>query len=79
MAGLAAAGGQAPPRADVSAAVDALVEAGYVEDAAAPVPGSFSAGELERYKRNADFLSFFSPPSSAPTRCKRACRAHASR
>lgn len=53
---------RAPSRADVAAAVTALVDAGYVEDGAARPPGTLSATELARYKRNADFLSFFSPP-----------------
>lgn len=59
---MAGGSGAAPSRADVAAAVNALVDAGYVEDAAASPPGTFSTTELERYKRNADFLSFFSPP-----------------
>jgi bacteriocin biosynthesis cyclodehydratase domain-containing protein len=51
------------PRGDVDAAVATLAEAGYLEDAAASPPaGVFGAPELERYRRNADFLSFFSPP-----------------
>jgi len=62
VAGLASNGRAAPSRADIAAAVDALVGAGYVEDAAAAPPDVFSADELERYRRNADFLSFFSPP-----------------
>lgn len=59
---MACASDPAPSGADIAAAVDALVDAGYVEDGAAPIPDTFSAAELERYKRNADFLSFFSPP-----------------
>lgn len=48
---------------DVDAAVAALRDEGYLEDAAAePPPGLFSDVELTRYRRNADFLSFFSPP-----------------
>jgi molybdopterin/thiamine biosynthesis adenylyltransferase len=62
VAGLASGGCPAPARADIAAAVEALVAAGYVEDAAAAPPDAFSADELERYRRNADFLSFFSPP-----------------
>ena len=48
------------PAEDVVVAIDDLAEAGYVEDAAAPVPGVFSAGEVERYRRNVEFFSFFS-------------------
>lgn len=63
VAEMARSGRAAPSPADVSAAVAALADAGYVEDAAAaPPPGAFTAAELERYRRNADFLSFFSPP-----------------
>jgi thiazole/oxazole-forming peptide maturase SagC family component len=48
------------PAEDVVVAIDDLAEAGYVDDAAAPVPGVFSAAEVERYRRNAEFFSFFS-------------------
>jgi molybdopterin/thiamine biosynthesis adenylyltransferase len=48
------------PAVDVEAAIDALAEAGYLEDAAAPRPDIFSSAEIERYRRNAEFFSFFS-------------------
>jgi molybdopterin/thiamine biosynthesis adenylyltransferase len=48
---------------DVRAAVDELVEAGYVEDAARePAPGLFTPTEAERYRRNLDFFSYFHLP-----------------
>jgi molybdopterin/thiamine biosynthesis adenylyltransferase len=49
---------------DVAAAVDALAEAGYLEDAAEAPPAVFSPEELERYRRNVEFFSHFS--STAP-------------
>ena len=50
------------PREDIEAAVATLSEAGYLEDATVcPPPGTFTRREIARYRRNADFLSFFSP------------------
>src|SRR3954447_23516944 len=46
--------------ADVAAAVEALAEAGYLEDAAEVPPAVFSSDEVERYRRNAEFFSFLS-------------------
>jgi molybdopterin/thiamine biosynthesis adenylyltransferase len=46
--------------ADVAAAVEALAEAGYLEDAAEVPPAVFSSDEVERYRRNAEFFSFSS-------------------
>ena len=46
--------------ADVAAAVDALAEAGYLEDAAEAPPAVFSSDEVERYRRNFEFFSFSS-------------------
>jgi molybdopterin/thiamine biosynthesis adenylyltransferase len=48
------------PAEDVEAAIDALAQAGYLEDAAVPPPETFSPAELERYRRNAEFFSYFS-------------------
>ncbi|MBV9451257.1 MAG: HesA/MoeB/ThiF family protein [Streptosporangiaceae bacterium] len=50
--------------ADVMDAIDELAAAGYLEDAADdPPPGVFTARELERYRRNLEFLSHFHQPS----------------
>src|SRR6187200_1398416 len=38
--------------------VDALVESGFFEDAAAPVPAELSADELERYTRSRHFYAW---------------------
>lgn len=48
--------------ADVRSAVSALEEGGYLEDAAIPPPAEFSADEIERYRRNAEFFSFYHQP-----------------
>jgi len=48
------------PGADIVAAIEALTEAGYVEDADAPALADFTAPERERYRRNFEFFSFFS-------------------
>lgn len=48
------------PAEDIRAAIEDLASAGYVEDAAARVPEAFSSAEVERYRRNAEFFSFFS-------------------
>lgn len=48
------------PAVDVVAAIEALTDAGYVEDADAPGLAAFSAPERERYRRNFEFFSFFS-------------------
>jgi molybdopterin/thiamine biosynthesis adenylyltransferase len=45
---------------DVAAAVDALAEAGYLDDAAEAPPAVFSSDEVERYRRNVEFFSFSS-------------------
>lgn len=47
------------PAQDVVAAIGQLTDAGYVEDAAVPAPPVFDAAEVERYRRNAEFFSFF--------------------
>lgn len=44
---------------DVAAVVADLTEAGYVEDAAAPLPPALTGAEVARYRRNAEFFSFF--------------------
>jgi molybdopterin/thiamine biosynthesis adenylyltransferase len=49
--------------ADVRDAVDALVAAGFVEDAADPGPvDQFPRPELERYRRNLEFFQYFHAP-----------------
>jgi len=50
----------AVPAGDVEAAIQALAEAGYVEDAPITLPKMFSSAEVERYRRNVEFFSFFS-------------------
>jgi len=45
---------------DVVAAVDALADAGYLEDAAEAPPAVFTSDEVERYRRNIEFFSFSS-------------------
>ncbi|MER5885267.1 ThiF family adenylyltransferase [Streptomyces sp. NPDC001941] len=48
---------------DVEAAVGALVESGFVEDAAERGPvDRFSSAELERYRRNLEFFEYFHRP-----------------
>ncbi|MGW4210277.1 HesA/MoeB/ThiF family protein [Lentzea sp. NPDC004789] len=42
----------------VGAAIDALIAAGFVEDASAPVPPELSAEELERYERSRHFFAW---------------------
>jgi molybdopterin/thiamine biosynthesis adenylyltransferase len=45
---------------DVDAAIDALVDSGFVEDAAAELPADeFDPGELERYRRNLEFFGLY--------------------
>lgn len=48
--------------ADVRAALTSLVNEGYVEDAAVAPPPVFSSEEIDRYRRNFDFFSFFHLP-----------------
>lgn len=48
------------PAEDIEGAVAALAEAGYLEDAAIEAPDVFSPAEVERYRRNVEFFSFFS-------------------
>jgi bacteriocin biosynthesis cyclodehydratase domain-containing protein len=48
--------------ADVHGAVAMLEEAGYLDDGALPPPAVFSPDETERYRRNAEFFSFFNLP-----------------
>ncbi|MGN9913910.1 HesA/MoeB/ThiF family protein [Phytohabitans sp. LJ34] len=50
---------------DVTSAVAALATAGYLEDAAELPPATFSAEEVERYRRNIEFFSHF--PSDTAT------------
>ncbi|WP_431935461.1 ThiF family adenylyltransferase [Micromonospora sp. RP3T] len=48
--------------ADVDASVDALIDMGFVEDAAVPPPARLPAAERERYRRNLEFFSYFHKP-----------------
>lgn len=61
---------------DVESAITALIDGGYIEDAAhQPSPEVFSEREIERYRRNFEFFSYFHlPPLSnydLQTRLKR--------
>ncbi|MEU3454979.1 ThiF family adenylyltransferase [Micromonospora sp. NPDC006766] len=47
---------------EVNDAIDALIDMGFVEDAAAPPPAELPAAELERYRRNLEFFSYFHKP-----------------
>jgi molybdopterin/thiamine biosynthesis adenylyltransferase len=47
---------------DVLGAVASLEEGGYLDDAAVAPPAVFSPDEIERYRRNAEFFSFFHLP-----------------
>ncbi|HEY5833450.1 HesA/MoeB/ThiF family protein [Streptomyces sp.] len=48
---------------EVQDAVDALADAGFIEDADASGPvDRFSTGELERYRRNLEFYGYFHRP-----------------
>jgi len=51
---------------DVNEAVDSLVDMGFVEDADVPPPAALPPVELERYRRNLEFFSYFhKPPMTA--------------
>ncbi|HWI61883.1 MAG TPA: ThiF family adenylyltransferase [Symbiobacteriaceae bacterium] len=47
---------------EVEAALTALAEAGYLEDAVVQPPAIFSVAEVERYRRNFDFFNYFHQP-----------------
>jgi hypothetical protein len=48
---------------EVEDVLQALIDAGYVEDGAARAPvGLFADRELERYRRNLEFFSYFTAP-----------------
>jgi molybdopterin/thiamine biosynthesis adenylyltransferase len=47
--------------ADVAEAIEDLIAAGHVEDAAAPPPSGLSPRELERYGRNAQYFRWTDP------------------
>jgi molybdopterin/thiamine biosynthesis adenylyltransferase len=49
--------------ADVDNAIDTLVDMGFVEDAATPLPATLSPAEAERYRRNLEFFSYFHKPA----------------
>lgn len=51
---------------DINAAVAALYESGFVEDAAITPPDDLPTAELERYKRNLEFFSYFHRPPATP-------------
>jgi bacteriocin biosynthesis cyclodehydratase domain-containing protein len=48
--------------ADIQAAIEAFADAGYLEDAATPPPADLSPREVERYRRNVEFFSYFHLP-----------------
>ena len=50
------------PAADVEDAIRMLADAGYLEDADTPPPDVFGAEEVERYRRNAEFFSYYHHP-----------------
>lgn len=52
--------------AEVSAVLGTLIDMGFVEDAAAPPPPGLSPAELDRYRRNLEFFSFFHRPPDGP-------------
>lgn len=47
---------------DVQAAVAALEQGGYLDDAAVSPPDVFTSNEVERYRRNVEFFSYFNLP-----------------
>lgn len=52
---------------DVESAIDELVRAGHVEDAAAPLPPGLSESESDRYRSTRDFLAWIdASPRSSP-------------
>lgn len=52
--------------ADVDEVIDTLIGMGFVEDAAIPPSAGLLPAELERYRRNLEFFSFFHrPPATA--------------
>src|SRR5882672_623638 len=51
--------------ADVDQAIETLVQAGFVEDAAILPPPELTGSELERYSRNFEFFSYFQRPPAA--------------
>jgi molybdopterin/thiamine biosynthesis adenylyltransferase len=58
--------GRGVTMSDVDDAVTALFDAGFVEDAAVRPPDSLPNAELERYRRNLEFFSYFHQPPSTP-------------
>lgn len=51
--------------ANVLGMLGTLIDMGFVEDAATPPPAALSAAELNRYRRNLEFFSFFHQPPLA--------------
>ncbi|MEV6598688.1 ThiF family adenylyltransferase [Actinoplanes sp. NPDC051346] len=56
----------AATREEVDNAIDTLIDMGFVEDAASPLPAALSVAERERYRRNLEFFSFFHRPPLTP-------------
>ena len=52
--------------ADVDAAIEALADAGFLEDAAPSPPPELTHREVERYRRNFEFFSYFLRPPLSP-------------
>jgi molybdopterin/thiamine biosynthesis adenylyltransferase len=51
---------------DVNSAIDVLYESGFVDDGAVEPPEDLPNAELERYRRNLEFFSYFHQPPSTP-------------
>jgi molybdopterin/thiamine biosynthesis adenylyltransferase len=51
---------------DINAAIAVLYESGFVEDGAVEPPPELGGAELERYRRNLEFFSYFHQPPSTP-------------
>jgi molybdopterin/thiamine biosynthesis adenylyltransferase len=51
---------------DVNAAIGVLYESGFVDDAAIGPPADLPVAEMERYRRNLEFFSYFHQPPSTP-------------
>jgi hypothetical protein len=60
---------------DIQEALDALISAGYVEDAAAPPPDDFTLRERERYARSTEYYRWIDlTPRSSPWDVQRILR-----
>lgn len=47
---------------DINDAIAVLLDSGFVDDAAIPLPTQLSPAELERYRRSIEFFSYFHQP-----------------